>query len=179
MNQKTSDQTHQTVRVALDARSYDIEIGVSLLARAGDFIQPLLNRPRVAIVTDNHVAKHYLVTLQDGLSGMGIASTTTIIPAGENSKSFGRLEQLCDWLLDEKIERDDCIIALGGGVIGDLTGFAASIVRRGTRFIQIPTTLLAQVDSSIGGKTAINAARGKTSSAHFSSPNWCWSTRKC
>ena len=93
---------------------------------------------------------------------MGIASTTTIIPAGENSKSFGRLEQLCGWLLDEKIERDDCIIALGGGVIGDLTGFAAAIVRRGARFIQIPTTLLAQVDSSIGGKTAINAAQEKS-----------------
>ena len=82
-------------------------------------------------------------------------------------------------VLDEKIERDDCIIALGGGVIGDLTGFAAAIVRRGARFIQIPTTLLAQVDSSIGGKTAINAAQGKISLAHFSSPNWCWSTRRC
>ena len=95
MNQKTSDHKHQTVRVALDARSYDIEISAGLLARAGDFIQPLLKRPRVAIVTDNHVAKHHLATLQNGLGGMGIASTTTIIPAGENSKSFGRLEQLC------------------------------------------------------------------------------------
>ena len=170
MNQKTSDHKHQTVRVALDARSYDIEISAGLLARAGDFIQPLLKRPRVAIVTDNHVAKHHLATLQDELEGIGIASTTTIIPAGENSKSFGRLEQLCDWLLDEKIERDDCIIALGGGVIGDLTGFAASIVRRGTRFIQIPTTLLAQVDSSIGGKTAINAARGKNLIGAFFQP---------
>ena len=170
MNQKTTDQTQQTVRVALDARSYDIEIAAGLLARAGDFIKPLLKRPHVAIVTDNHVAKHHLATLQDGLEAMGIASTTTIIPAGENSKSFGRLEQLCGWLLDEKIERDDCIIALGGGVIGDLTGFAAAIVRRGARFIQIPTTLLAQVDSSIGGKTAINAAQGKNLIGAFFQP---------
>ena len=170
MSRKNSDQTRQTVRVALNARSYDIEIGAGLLARAGDFIQPLLKRARVAIVTDNHVAKHHLATLQDGLEGLGIASTATIIPAGENSKSFGRLEQLCGWLLDEKIERDDCIIALGGGVIGDLTGFAAAIVRRGTRFIQIPTTLLAQVDSSIGGKTAINAAQGKNLIGAFFQP---------
>ena len=92
MNQKTTDQTQQTVRVALDARSYDIEIAAGLLARAGDFIKPLLKRPHVAIVTDNHVAKHHLAKLQDGLEALGIASTTTIIPAGENSKSFGRLE---------------------------------------------------------------------------------------
>jgi 3-dehydroquinate synthase len=170
MNQKPNDETQQSVRVALDARSYDIEIGADLLALAGAHIAPHLKRDRVAIVTDSHVAKHHLQTLQAALTHAGIASTTSIIPAGENSKSFGRLEQLCGWLLDEKIERDDCVIALGGGVIGDLTGFAAAIVRRGLRFIQIPTTLLAQVDSSIGGKTAINAAQGKNLIGAFFQP---------
>ncbi len=170
MNQKPNDETQQSVRVALDARSYEIEIGADLLAQAGAHIAPHLKRDRVAIVTDSHVAKHHLQTLQAALTHAGIASTTSIIPAGENSKSFGRLEQLCGWLLDEKIERDDCVIALGGGVIGDLTGVAAAIVRRGLRFIQIPTTLLAQVDSSIGGKTAINAAQGKNLIGAFFQP---------
>lgn len=170
MTKDTNDQTQQTVRVALDARSYNIEIGAGLIGQAGAFIAPHVSRNRVAIVTDNNVAKHHLTTLQNGLDAAGIASTATIIPAGENSKSFGRLEQLCGWLLDEKIERDDCIIALGGGVIGDLTGFAAAILRRGARFIQIPTSLLAQVDSSIGGKTAINAAQGKNLIGAFYQP---------
>ncbi len=160
----------QTVRVELAARAYDIHIGGGLLVNCGKYIAPLLKRPRVAIVTDTHVAKHHLPDLQKALTEAKIAYETVIIEAGEASKSFAQLEALCGRLMDFEIERDDCIIALGGGVIGDLTGFAAAILRRGTRFIQIPTSLLAQVDSSIGGKTAINAGQGKNLIGAFHQP---------
>ena len=159
------------VPVALGARAYDIHIGSGLLARAAEFIAPLLPRPKLAIVTDTHVAALHLKTLTDSLDKAGIAHDSFTVPAGESSKNFGQLEALCDWLLEMKIERNDCVIALGGGVIGDLTGFAAAILRRGTRFIQIPTTLLAQVDSSIGGKTAVNAASGKNLIGAFHQPD--------
>lgn len=160
-----------TVKVALDARAYDIFIGSALLTHAADYIAPLLARPKLAIVTDTHVAPLHLKTLTDSLDAAGMAHDTFIVPAGEASKNVAQLEDLCDWLLDRKIERNDCIIALGGGVIGDLTGFAAAILRRGTRFIQIPTTLLAQVDSSIGGKTAVNSSRGKNLIGAFHQPD--------
>ena len=160
-----------TVKVALDDRAYDIYIGGALLTHAATYIAPLLPRPKLAIVTDTHVAPLHLKTLTDSLDAAGIAHDTFIVPAGEASKNVTQLETLCDWLLDQKIERNDCIIALGGGVIGDLTGFAAAILRRGTRFIQIPTTLLAQVDSSIGGKTAVNSSRGKNLIGAFHQPD--------
>ena len=160
-----------TVKVALDDRAYDIFIGGALLTQAAAYIAPLLPRPKLAIVTDTHVAPLHLKTLTDSLDAAGIAHDTFIVPAGEASKNITQLETLCDWLLDQKIERNDCIIALGGGVIGDLTGFAAAILRRGTRFIQIPTTLLAQVDSSIGGKTAVNSSRGKNLIGAFHQPD--------
>jgi len=167
---KTATET-QTVRVDLAARAYDIHIGRGLLQNSAHYIAPLLKRPRVAIVTDTQVASHHLPTLQKALTEAEIAHETVIIEAGEASKSFAQLEALCGQLIDFEIERDDCIIALGGGVIGDLTGFAAAILRRGTRFIQIPTSLLAQVDSSIGGKTAINAGQGKNLIGAFHQPD--------
>jgi 3-dehydroquinate synthase len=166
-----SPNATQIVPVALSARAYDIHIGSGLLADAGSYIAPLLRRPFVAIVTDAHVAELHLPTLQGALTKAGIAFETVIIEAGEASKSFAQLEALCGALMDYEIERDDCILALGGGVIGDLTGFAAAILRRGTRFIQIPTSLLAQVDSSIGGKTAINAGQGKNLIGAFHQPD--------
>ncbi|MGC6535009.1 MAG: 3-dehydroquinate synthase [Parvibaculales bacterium] len=161
----------ETVSVALGDRSYEILIGSGLIDRAGDFIAPLLPRPKLAIVTDSTVAELHLPRLQKALDDAGISHDTYCVPAGEGSKNFGQLEALCDWLLAQKIEREDCIVALGGGVIGDLTGFAAAILRRGTRFIQIPTTLLAQVDSSIGGKTAVNATAGKNLIGAFHQPD--------
>ena len=164
-------EPRQSVAVALGARSYDIHIGPDLLNQAAAYIAPLLTRPKLAIVTDSHVAALHLSTLQASLDAAGVAHVHFVVEAGESAKNFVQLEALCDWLLAGKIERNDCIIALGGGVIGDLTGFAAAILRRGTRFIQIPTTLLAQVDSSIGGKTAINAAAGKNLIGAFHQPD--------
>lgn len=161
----------ETVSVALGARSYDIHIGSGLLADAGRLIAPLLPRPKLAIITDTNVAAQHLATLETALNEAAIDHVTMIVPAGESSKNFSQLEEVCDWLLAQKIERDDCIVALGGGVIGDLTGFAAAILRRGTRFIQIPTTLLSQVDSSIGGKTAVNATAGKNLIGAFHQPD--------
>ncbi len=161
----------EIITVSLGLRSYDIHIGSELLPRAGAFISPLLRRPRCAIVTDEIVGDLHLATLEAGLAASGIVSSSKRLPAGEATKSFDRLGQLCDWLLAEKIERQDVIIALGGGVIGDLTGFAAAILRRGTRFVQIPTTLLAQVDSSVGGKTGINVDQGKNLIGAFHQPD--------
>ena len=166
--------TIQTIRVDLSAAggaaSYDIHVGAGLLARAGEYVAGQLARKKVAIVTDETVAGLHLETLTASLDRQGIAVSSQILPAGEGTKSFAMLEKLTDWLLAEKIERDDVIIALGGGVIGDLTGFAAAVLRRGVNFIQIPTTLLAQVDSSVGGKTAINATHGKNLIGAFHQP---------
>jgi 3-dehydroquinate synthase len=158
------------VRVDLGARSYDIKIGGGLVARAGEMIAPVLKQKRAIVVTDSHVARWYLDELQQSLRGAGIASEAIVLPAGEGTKSFGELEALCGRLLDLKIERSTTLIALGGGVIGDLTGFAAAILLRGIEFIQVPTTLLAQVDSSVGGKTGINAAQGKNLVGAFHQP---------
>lgn len=165
-----TNNPEQIVHVDLVGRPYDIHIGRGLLGRTPALLQPLLNRPLVAIVTDENVAKLHLPTLQKALESAGIRHVTHIVPAGEASKNFAHLESLCGWLLDEKIERKDLLIALGGGVIGDLTGFAAAILRRGVRFVQIPTTLLAQVDSSVGGKTAVNTRHGKNLIGAFHQP---------
>ena len=150
---------------------YDIHIGAGLLRSCAPFLSPLLKRPFVAIVTDENVAQAHLENLTQTLDSAGISHVTKIMPSGEASKSFTGLETLVDWLLDNKVERQDMVIALGGGVIGDLTGFAASTLRRGVRFTQIPTTLLAQVDSSVGGKTGINVPQGKNLVGAFHQPS--------
>ncbi len=160
----------ETVDVQLADRSYKIEIGTGLIDQAGALIAPLLRRKRVAIVTDENVGALHLDALLAGLSKDGIDACSLLLPAGEATKSWAFLEQTVEWLLDQKIERDDVIIAFGGGVIGDLTGFAASILRRGVRFVQIPTSLLAQVDSSVGGKTSINSPHGKNLVGAFYQP---------
>lgn len=160
----------RTVRVELGERGYDIHVGPGLIAQAGKYLEPLLRRARVAIVTDETVARHHLPALTASLDEHGIAHSEIVLPAGESTKSFAQLEKLTEWLLETGVERGDLVIALGGGVIGDLTGFAASIVRRGVDFAQIPTTLLSQVDSSVGGKTGINTKQGKNLAGAFHQP---------
>ena len=159
-----------TVTVPLGARSYPILIGNRLIDRAGALIAPYLARPRVHIVTDAHVAPIYLDRLQAALGAAGIASAATVVPPGEATKSFAALEGLLDALLDARVERRTTLVALGGGVIGDLAGFAAAVVLRGIDFIQIPTTLLAQVDSAVGGKTGIDTRHGKNLVGAFHQP---------
>ena len=168
--QQAEDRHRDIVAVNLGRRAYDIHIGENLFQEAGRYIAPLLNRPFVAIVTDENVARHHLGTLEISLAAAGIKSVAIILPPGEKTKSFSALADLCEQLLAAGVERRDKIIAFGGGVIGDLTGFAAAILRRGVDFIQIPTTLLAQVDSSVGGKTGINSAQGKNLIGAFLQP---------
>ncbi len=151
----------ETVHVAVAGRPYDVLIGRGLLDRAAAHIGPLLKRPRVAIVMDETVSVLVSPALIDSLEEAGVTAHGIVIPPGEEAKSFDGLERLCDRLLDLELERGDLIVALGGGVIGDLAGFAAAIFKRGVDFVQVPTTLLAQVDSSVGGKTAIDTPRGK------------------
>lgn len=160
-----------TVKVELGDRSYEVRIGAGLIAGAGAEIAPLLARARVAVVTDATVAALHLGPLTAALEGQGIAVTALALPAGEGTKGWENLARCTEWLLDAKVERRDVVIALGGGVIGDLVGFAAAILRRGVRFVQIPTTLLAQVDSSVGGKTGINTAQGKNLVGSFHQPS--------
>ena len=162
--------TVDVVPVALGPRSYEVRIGPGLIAAAGTEIMPLLRRRRVAIVTDETVASLHLEVLRDGLAAAGIASDALTLPAGEATKDWAHLARCTEWLIDRQVERRDVVVALGGGVIGDLAGFAAAILRRGVRFVQIPTTLLAQVDSSVGGKTGINTAQGKNLVGAFHQP---------
>ena len=156
--------------VSLGDRSYEIAIGSGLLAEAGTRLAGHLARPRIAVVTDETVANIHLETFRSSLEAAGIAVSAHVVPAGEASKSWPILEDVVEWLLAEKIERRDVVVALGGGVIGDLVGFAAAILRRGVGFIQVPTSLLAQVDSSVGGKTAINSKQGKNLIGAFYQP---------
>ncbi len=156
--------------VELGERSYDILVGENLLAKASEFLEPVLRRGRVVVVTDENVADLHLPTLQQSLDAAGIVHDSITLPPGEGSKNFATLQSLLDQLLALRIERNDTIIALGGGVIGDLTGFAAAILRRGIACIQIPTTLLSQVDSSVGGKTGINTDYGKNLVGAFHQP---------
>ncbi len=158
------------LHVALGSRSYDIVIGDGLLAQAGSLVAPLLRSRRVIIVSDDMVAELYLETLQASLEGAGLRHESIVLPHGEQTKRFAVLEELLDRLLAFTPDRKVTLIALGGGVIGDITGFAASILLRGVDFIQIPTTLLAQVDSSVGGKTGINARQGKNLIGSFYQP---------
>lgn len=159
------------VNVPLGERAYDILIGDGLLARAGGEISSRIKGRKAAIITDEHVGPLYLEALMDSLEVDGIEAVSLTLPAGEKTKSFDHLTKVCDVLLEARIERNDTVIALGGGVIGDLTGFAAGIVRRGVRFVQIPTSLLSQVDSSVGGKTGINARQGKNLVGIFNQPD--------
>lgn len=160
-----------TIRVELGARSYDVRVGQGLIAGAGPEIAPLLRRPRVAVLTDETVAALHLPAFQAALAAEGIACAALALPPGEGTKGWPGLERTVEWLIAEKVERRDVIVALGGGVIGDLAGFAAAILRRGVRFVQVPTTLLAQVDSSVGGKTGINSPRGKNLIGAFHQPS--------
>lgn len=167
----TSQADPVTVHVPLGDRAYDVRIGPGLIDRAGTEIAPLLHRSRLAIVTDDTVARLHLPRLQAALLAEGIQSEALVLPAGEATKSWPHLTRTVEWLLEQRIERRDVVVAFGGGVIGDLVGFAAAILRRGVRFAQIPTTLLAQVDSSVGGKTGINSPHGKNLIGAFHQPS--------
>lgn len=165
-----SDGETVTVEVGLGDRAYDILIGPGLLSRAGAEIVRRLPGTRAAVVTDDNVAAAHLETLKAGLEKGGIQPAVITLPPGEKTKSFAHLEEVVDGVLAARLERGDVVIALGGGVIGDLTGFAAGVARRGMNFVQIPTSLLAQVDSSVGGKTGINSSRGKNLVGVFHQP---------
>jgi 3-dehydroquinate synthase len=157
----------EIISVGLGARAYDIHVGIGLEPAA--LLKPLA-RGVVPVVTDEHVAELHLQPLLKGMSRAGVKARSIVLPPGEASKSFAGLERLTGELLDMGVDRGGMIVALGGGVIGDLTGFAAGVLKRGVGFAQIPTTLLAQVDSSVGGKTAINARQGKNLIGLFHQP---------
>lgn len=159
------------VHVPLGERAYDILIGHGLIAKAGAEIAARVKGRKAAIITDANVAPHYLQPLTDSLAAAGIKATPVILPPGEKTKSFEPLIEACDQVLAAHIGRNDMVIALGGGVIGDLAGFVAGIVRRGVRFVQMPTSLLSQVDSSVGGKTGINSRHGKNLIGVFNQPD--------
>ena len=157
------------VNVVLGARSYDIVIGRGVLGSLGERIKALRPGARVAIVSDETVARHCLAAAQQALSGIA-AAAPVVVPPGEGSKSFPVLEKVCEALIESRIERGDLVLALGGGVVGDLAGFVAAVVRRGLDYVQVPTTLLSQVDSSVGGKTAIDSRHGKNLVGAFHQP---------
>jgi 3-dehydroquinate synthase len=161
----------QTVKVSLGENSYDVCIAAGLLARAATVLKPYVRSGRLLMVTDSNVAAHVAPDFVAALGAEDIEVSMFELPAGEGSKNWHQLELLVDWLLANHVERSDHIVALGGGVVGDITGFAAHIVKRGCPFIQVPTTLLAQVDSSVGGKTAINSRAGKNLVGAFHQPS--------
>lgn len=165
---KSSDPI--VVDVALGDRSYDIVIGRDVLSSLGKRIGALRPGARTAIVTDHTVAKHWLAPTEAALKEAGVATSPIVVGEGEASKSYAVLEQVSEALIGAKIERNDLVVALGGGVVGDLAGFAAAVVRRGVDFVQVPTSLLAQVDSSVGGKTGINSPHGKNLVGAFHQP---------
>ena len=159
-----------TLRVELGARSYDIAVGAGLLAQSGALMAPVVRQKRAIIVTDETVAGLHLDALRSGLDQAGIAHRAVVLPPGEGTKDFAHFSKLCEDILALGIERRTPLIALGGGVIGDLTGFAAATLLRGLDYVQVPTTLLAQVDSSVGGKTAIDSRHGKNLIGAFHQP---------
>jgi shikimate kinase/3-dehydroquinate synthase len=161
----------ENVRVALGARSYDILIGAGLLAKAGEKIAGVAPGAACAIVTDANVARLHLPALEDSLKAAGVRYSTIVVEPGEGSKSLSVFGRVCEEAIAARIERRDVIVALGGGVVGDLSGYVAASLRRGARFVQIPTTLLAQVDSSVGGKTGINSPQGKNLIGAFHQPS--------
>ena len=160
----------QTVRVELAERSYDIVIGDGAMAEAGGRIAKIAPEARVVVVTDGRVARLHLDALETSLNAANVNNFATIVPPGESSKSWHGVQSITDTILAGRLERGDLVVALGGGVIGDLAGFAAAVTRRGMRFVQVPTTLLAQVDSSVGGKTGINTEHGKNLVGAFHQP---------
>ena len=163
--------TMDIVAVDLGARSYEGRIGPGLIDRAGAELAPLLRRKQVAVITDETIAAAHLSRLEASLKAEGIAMQSLALPPGEKTKGWPQFSRAVEWLLEQKTERRDLVIAFGGGVVGDLAGFAAAVLRRGVRFAQIPTTLLAQVDSSVGGKTGINTAQGKNLVGAFHQPS--------
>jgi 3-dehydroquinate synthase len=160
----------ETVTVGLGPRSYDVRVGVGLLSGAAAHIAPLAKSKRLFVVSDRNVMRVHGPAFAAGLTAGGFQVFDHVVDPGESAKSFPVLERLCAAMLDSRLERGDLVVAFGGGVIGDLTGFAAGIVKRGLDFVQVPTTLLSQVDSSVGGKTAINAALGKNLIGLFHQP---------
>jgi 3-dehydroquinate synthase len=159
------------VTVDLAEQPYDIHVGAGLLSGIAGLLAPYARNGRLLVVTDENVAKQVWPDVQAALANAAVRTETFALPEGEAAKSWGELEKLTDWLLNHHVERSDHIIAFGGGIVGDITGFAAHIVKRGCSFIQIPTTLLAQVDSSVGGKTAINSRSGKNLVGAFHQPS--------
>jgi 3-dehydroquinate synthase len=160
----------QRLTVALGARSYDIVVGRRLIAEEGALIASVVRRKRIVVVTDEHVAALHLERFRAGLAAAGVAAETIVLPPGEETKDFAHFAQLCEDVLSLGIERATPIVALGGGVVGDLAGFAAATLLRGLDFVQVPTTLLAQVDSAVGGKTAIDTRHGKNLVGAFHQP---------
>ena len=158
------------ISVDLTNAPYDIHVRAGLMAQAPEYLLPYTRDNRLLVVTDENVARAVWPALEGALSAAGVETAAYILPAGEAGKSWGELEKLTDWMLAQHVERSDHVVALGGGVVGDITGFATHIVKRGCSFVQIPTTLLAQVDSSVGGKTAINSAAGKNLVGAFHQP---------
>ncbi|HIJ63447.1 MAG TPA: 3-dehydroquinate synthase [Rhodospirillaceae bacterium] len=158
------------IRVLLGDRSYDIHVGQGLLAQAGTLMRPVLSSGSVFVVTDENVEPLHLAKLKDSLDAAGLDHHGVVLPAGEQTKSFAHLEALLDTMLDAGCERHTAVIAFGGGVVGDLAGLAASLLLRGVPLVQIPTTLLSQVDSSVGGKTGINTTQGKNLVGSFYQP---------
>ncbi len=160
----------QTLDVALGDRSYPIYIGAGILAEAGALLAPRFASPRAVIVTNPNVALHWLAPLSRSLAASGVQSEVILVPDGETYKSWATLHDVLTRLLEINAERTTTLVALGGGVVGDITGFAAAIYQRGIPFVQVPTTLLAQVDSSVGGKTGVNHALGKNMVGAFYQP---------
>ncbi|MEG6507740.1 3-dehydroquinate synthase [Methyloligella sp. 2.7D] len=169
-NLTLQEAAETAIPVTLGERSYQILIGEDLLGKTALHLDSFLPGARCAVVSDENVAGLHLDKLKRGLQEQGLYLGEIIVPPGESSKCFARLEQVCDRLLDLGVERGDCVIAFGGGVVGDLAGFAASILRRGVNLLQIPTSLLAQVDSSVGGKTGIDMPQGKNLIGTFFQP---------
>ncbi len=170
-SQTSLRDTARTVMVPLGARSYDVLIGPGLLGQSAALTVARLGAAKCAVVTDENVAHRHLPALEAALKRDDLHAGTIVLKPGEATKCFAELASLCERLLELEIERGDLVVALGGGVIGDLAGFAAAILRRGVRFVQIPTTLLAQVDSSVGGKTGIDMAQGKNLIGAFHQPS--------
>jgi 3-dehydroquinate synthase len=168
--QRAAAETVQKLRVELGERGYDILVGPGLIARAGGEILPLMRRRQAVVVTDETVARHHLAPLCHSLDASGIAHDAVILPPGEATKDLSHFGRLVDEILGFGIERGTMLVALGGGVVGDIAGFAAATLLRGIDFVQIPTTLLAQVDSSVGGKTALNTKAGKNLLGAFYQP---------
>jgi 3-dehydroquinate synthase len=166
----TTSASAETVRVELGVRAYDILVGHGALDELGPRLSLLVKRPRVYVLTDETVMRLHKARLEAAVSKAGITAEWLALPPGEQTKTFSALESVLDWLLAGGADRGDVLVAFGGGVIGDMGGLAASLMKRGMGFVQVPTTLLAQVDSSVGGKTAVNTPRGKNLVGAFYQP---------